>query len=110
VANQRVEIATMRTPDGHSRLEPARFVAPPVISDRSAPVNALRYLRVMFAVSPAAPHDEHVGLDLVLDRGLSAVGDTRASTRTARTCWGSSRRNGRGHRIDDIPVAQPGPS
>jgi len=41
----------MRTPDGHSRLEISRFLAPPVVADhRSAPVNALGYLRVMFAV------------------------------------------------------------
>src|SRR3954464_9773959 len=47
----RVEIAMMRTPDGHSRLEISRFLAPPVVADhRSAPVNALGYLRVMFAV------------------------------------------------------------
>src|SRR5439155_8912446 len=47
----RVEIALMRTPDGHSRLEMSRFLAPPVVGDhRSAPVNALGYLRVMFAV------------------------------------------------------------
>ena len=49
--NQRVEIAMMRTPDGHSRLELSRFFAPPVIADhRRAPVNALGYLRVMFTV------------------------------------------------------------
>ena len=47
----RVEIAMMRTPDGHSRLELSRFAAPPVVADhRAAPVNALGYLRVMFAV------------------------------------------------------------
>ena len=41
----------MRTPDGHSRLELSRFLAPPVVADhRNAPVNALGYLRVMFAV------------------------------------------------------------
>jgi predicted enzyme related to lactoylglutathione lyase len=41
----------MRTPDGHGRLELSRFLAPPVIADhRNAPVNALGYLRVMFAV------------------------------------------------------------
>jgi len=51
LGDQRVEIAMMRTPDGHSRLELSRFVAPPVIADhRNAPVNALGYLRVMFAV------------------------------------------------------------
>src|SRR3954453_17515959 len=45
----RVEIAMMRTPDGHSRLEMLRFLAPPGCPHRrSAPVNALGYLRVMF--------------------------------------------------------------
>jgi catechol 2,3-dioxygenase-like lactoylglutathione lyase family enzyme len=49
--DQRVEIAMMRTPDGHSRLELSRFLAPEVVADhRQAPVNALGYLRVMFAV------------------------------------------------------------
>src|SRR6187399_1305966 len=51
LGDQRVEMAMMRTPDGHSRLELSRFLAPPVIADhRKAPVNALGYLRVMFAV------------------------------------------------------------
>jgi catechol 2,3-dioxygenase-like lactoylglutathione lyase family enzyme len=49
--DQRVEIAMMVTPDGRSRLELSRFLAPPVVADhRNAPVNALGYLRVMFAV------------------------------------------------------------
>ena len=49
--NMRVEIAMMKTPDGHSRLELSRFLAPKVIADhRNAPVNALGYLRVMFTV------------------------------------------------------------
>jgi catechol 2,3-dioxygenase-like lactoylglutathione lyase family enzyme len=49
--NMSVEIAMMVTPDGHSRLELSRYLAPPVVDDhRSAPVNALGYLRVMFAV------------------------------------------------------------
>jgi len=48
---QRVEIAMMLTPDGHSRLELSRFDAPAIASDhRTAPVNSLGYLRVMFAV------------------------------------------------------------
>jgi catechol 2,3-dioxygenase-like lactoylglutathione lyase family enzyme len=47
----RVETAMMRTPDGHSRLEISRFLTPPAVADhRNAPVNALGYLRVMFAV------------------------------------------------------------
>jgi catechol 2,3-dioxygenase-like lactoylglutathione lyase family enzyme len=48
---QRVEIAMMVTPDGHSRLELSRFLTPPIVADhRNAPVNALGYLRVMFTV------------------------------------------------------------
>jgi catechol 2,3-dioxygenase-like lactoylglutathione lyase family enzyme len=51
LGHQRVEIAMMRMPDGHGRLELSRFIEPPVIEDhRTAPVNALGYLRVMFAV------------------------------------------------------------
>ena len=51
LGDQRVEIAMMRTPDGHGRLELSRFLAPRVVADhRNAPVNALGYLRVMFAV------------------------------------------------------------
>src|SRR3954469_25829382 len=51
LGDQRVEIAMMRTPDGHGRLELSRFLSPPVVADhRSAPVNALGYLRVIFAV------------------------------------------------------------
>ena len=51
VRGQRVEIAMMRTPDGHSRLELSRFIAPAIDSDhRTAPVNSLGYLRVMFTV------------------------------------------------------------
>jgi catechol 2,3-dioxygenase-like lactoylglutathione lyase family enzyme len=51
LGDQRVEMAMMRTPDGHSRLELSRFLTPPVVADhRNAPVNALGYLRVMFAV------------------------------------------------------------
>src|SRR6218665_3020176 len=51
LGNQQVEIAMMVTPDGHSRLELSRFITPAVVADhRIAPVNALGYLRVMFAV------------------------------------------------------------
>ncbi|MEA2371596.1 MAG: hypothetical protein QOH12_1990 [Solirubrobacteraceae bacterium] len=51
LGDQRVEIAMMRTPDGHSRLELSRFLKPPVVADhRNAPVNALGYLRVMFTL------------------------------------------------------------
>lgn len=51
LGSQHVEVAMMVTPDGHSRLELSRFLTPPVVADhRTAPVNALGYLRVMFAV------------------------------------------------------------
>ncbi|MBB4665097.1 VOC family protein [Conexibacter arvalis] len=51
LGDQRVEIAMMRTPDGHGRLELSRFLAPRIVADhRNAPVNSLGYLRVMFAV------------------------------------------------------------
>jgi catechol 2,3-dioxygenase-like lactoylglutathione lyase family enzyme len=51
LGDQRAEIAMMRTPDGHGRLELSRFLEPSVVADhRNAPVNALGYLRVMFAV------------------------------------------------------------
>jgi catechol 2,3-dioxygenase-like lactoylglutathione lyase family enzyme len=51
LGDQRVEIAMMRTPDGHGRLELSRFLEPEIVADhRTAPVNALGYLRVMFAV------------------------------------------------------------
>ncbi|HEY4201507.1 MAG TPA: VOC family protein [Devosiaceae bacterium] len=51
LGDQQVEIAMMRTPDGHNRLELSRFLAPAVVADhRTAPVNALGYLRAMFTV------------------------------------------------------------
>ncbi len=51
LGDQRVEVAMMRTPDGHGALELSRFIDPPVLADhRNAPVNVLGYLRIMFAV------------------------------------------------------------
>src|SRR3954454_5713703 len=69
LGDQRVEIAMMRTPDGHGRLELSRFVAPPVVADdRDAPVNALGYLRVMFGVD-----DIDDTLDRLAKRGARLV-------------------------------------
>mgnify|MGYP002718348887 FL=1 len=69
LGDQRVEIAMMRTPDGHGRLELSRFVEPAVIADhRRAPVNALGYLRVMFAVD-----DLDATLDRLQDKGVEMV-------------------------------------
>ena len=71
LGDQRVEIAMMRTPDGHSRLELSRFLTPAVIADhRSAPVNALGYLRVMFAVD-----DVDETLARLRDHGAELVSD-----------------------------------
>ena len=68
---QHVEIAMMVTPDGHSRLELSRFLTPSVIADhRNAPVNALGYLRVMFAVD-----DVDETLARLRDRGAQLVSD-----------------------------------
>lgn len=79
----RVEVAMMRTPDGHSRLELSRFLAPPVVSDhRSAPVNALGYLRVMFAVE-----DIDDTLVRLRKRGAKLVGDVVQYEDIYRLCY-----------------------
>ena len=71
LGDQRVEIAMMRTPDGHSRLELSRFLTPPAVADhRNAPVNALGYLRVMFAVD-----DIDETLERLRKRGAQLVGE-----------------------------------
>jgi catechol 2,3-dioxygenase-like lactoylglutathione lyase family enzyme len=81
--NQRVEIAMMRTPDGHSRLELSRFIAPPVVSDhREAPVNAPGYLRVMFAVD-----DLRATLDRLGKRGARLVGEVVQYQDTYLLCY-----------------------
>ena len=81
--HQRVEIAMMRTPDGHSRIELSRFLAPPVASDhRSAPVNALGYLRVMFTVV-----DLDDTLARLVKRGAQLVGEVVQYQETYRLCY-----------------------
>ena len=80
---QRVEIAMMRTPDGHGRLELSRFLAPPVIADhRRAPVNALGYLRVMFAVE-----DIDDTLARLRARGAELVGKVVRYEEAYRLCY-----------------------
>ena len=79
----RVEIAMMRTPDGHSRLELSRFLAPPVVADhRNAPVNALGYLRVMFAVE-----DIDDTLARIEKRGAQLVGEVVQYKDAYRLCY-----------------------
>src|SRR4249919_775854 len=83
LGHQRVEIAMMRTPDGHGRLELSRFLEPPVVADhRNAPVNALGYLRVMFSVED---------IDETLDRlgklGAKLVGEVVQYEHMYRLCY-----------------------
>jgi catechol 2,3-dioxygenase-like lactoylglutathione lyase family enzyme len=83
LGNQRVEIAMMVTPDGHSRLELSRFLAPPVIADhRNAPVNALGYLRVMFAVD-----DLDDTLARLRNHGAELVGEVVQYEDSVRLCY-----------------------
>ena len=83
LGSQCVEIAMMVTPDGHSRLELSRFLTPPVVADhRNAPVNALGYLRVMFAVS-----DIDEVLDRLQKRGAQLVGDVVQYENSYRLCY-----------------------
>ncbi|MEO6632675.1 MAG: VOC family protein [Mucilaginibacter sp.] len=83
LGSQRVEIAMMVTPDGHSRLEISRFVTPPVISDhRTAPVNALGYLRVMFTVEDI---DELVSR--LCKHGAQVVGEVVQYENSYRLCY-----------------------
>ena len=80
---QRVEIAMMVTPDGHSRLEISRFLTPPVVSDhRTAPVNALGYLRVMFTVKDI---DEMVSR--LTTYGAQLVGEVVQYEDSYRLCY-----------------------
>ena len=81
--DMRVEIAMMRTPDGHSRLELSRFHAPPVVADhRRAPVNALGYLRVMFTVD-----DIDDTIARLAKRGAELVGTVVQYQDSYRLCY-----------------------
>jgi catechol 2,3-dioxygenase-like lactoylglutathione lyase family enzyme len=83
LGDQHVEVAMMRTPDGHSRLELSRFIKPPVVEDhRSAPVNALGYLRVMFAVE-----DLDETLEKISKRGAQLVGEVVDYKDVYRLCY-----------------------
>lgn len=80
---QRVEIAMMVTPDGHSRLELSRFLVPEVIEDhRRAPVNALGYLQVMFAVD-----DLDEVLERLYKRGATLVDEVVRYQDSYRLCY-----------------------
>jgi catechol 2,3-dioxygenase-like lactoylglutathione lyase family enzyme len=83
LGDQRVEIAMMRTPDGHSRLELSQFLTPPPVADhRNAPVNALGYLRVMFAVE-----DIDDTLARLCSHGAELVGELVQYEDVYRLCY-----------------------
>lgn len=83
LGDQRVEIAMMCTPDGHSRLELSRFITPPVVADhRNVPVNALGYLRVMFTVD-----DIDDTLERLRKRGAQLVGEVVQYKDAYRLCY-----------------------
>lgn len=83
LGDQRVEIAKMVTADGHSRLELSRFITPAVVADhRTAPVNALGYLRAMFTVSDI---DELV--ERLIKQGAQLVGEIVQYENTYRLCY-----------------------
>ena len=84
LGDQRVEIAMMRTPDGHGRLELSRFLEPAVVADhRNAPVNALGYLRVMFTVDDL---DDTLGR--LADHGMQLVSNEVVEFENAyRLCY-----------------------
>lgn len=83
LGDQSVEIAMMVTPDGNSRLELSRFIRPAVIEDhRNAPVNALGYLRVMFAVA-----DLDDTLERLYKRGAQLVEEVVRYQDVYRLCY-----------------------
>ena len=83
LGDQHVEIAMMRTPDGHSRLELSRFLRPAVVADhRNAPVNALGYLRAMFEVD-----DIDETLARLRARGAQLVGEVVQYKEVYRLCY-----------------------
>ncbi|MGO4441673.1 VOC family protein, partial [Rhizobium sp. RAF56] len=83
LGDQHVEIAMMRTPDGHSRLELSRFLKPEIISDhRNAPVNALGYLRAMFTVD-----DVDGTVERLRTHGAQLVGDVVRYQDAYKLCY-----------------------
>lgn len=83
LGDQKVEVAMMVTPDNHSRIEFSRFIAPAIVADhRTAPVNALGYLRAMFTVS-----DIDETLDRLQKHGATLVGEVVQYENAYRLCY-----------------------
>jgi catechol 2,3-dioxygenase-like lactoylglutathione lyase family enzyme len=79
----RSDIAMMRTPDGHSRLELSKFHTPPAIAgEANAPVNRLGMGRIMFAVD-----DIDDTLSRLQAKGASLVGDVTQYEDRYRLCY-----------------------
>ncbi|HEY7482305.1 MAG TPA: VOC family protein [Gemmatimonadales bacterium] len=82
--NVRCEIATLRTPDGHGRLELDKFHTPAAVGaePKNAPVNTLGIRRIMFAVDD---------IDDVLARlrahGAELIGEVVQYEDTYRLCY-----------------------
>jgi catechol 2,3-dioxygenase-like lactoylglutathione lyase family enzyme len=80
----RCDIAMMRTPDGHGRVELAQFHTPPAVrtEPENAPANALGIRRIMFAVDD---------VDDVVDRlrrhGGELVGEITQYGDSYRLCF-----------------------
>ncbi|GAB3432999.1 VOC family protein [Niabella aquatica] len=83
LGSQCVEMAMMVTPDGHSRIELSRFLNPPTVTDhRTAPVNALGYLRIMFAVE-----DIEEMITRLCRHGAQLVGEVVRYENTYKLCY-----------------------
>jgi catechol 2,3-dioxygenase-like lactoylglutathione lyase family enzyme len=79
----RSDIAMMRTPDGHGRLELAKFHTPPATpAEPNAPVNRLGMGRIMFAVS-----DIEDVLARLQAQGAELVGDVVQYENSYRLCY-----------------------
>ena len=80
----RADIAMMRTPDGHSRVELSKFHSPPAVrhEPQDAPSNALGMRRIMFAVDDI---DDVVAR--LLNQGGELVGEIAQYEDMYRLCF-----------------------
>ena len=84
LSDVRADIAMMRTPDGHSRLELTKFHTPPAVraEPESAPANTLGIRRIMFAVDDV---DDVVAR--LRSHGAELVGEIAQYEDAYRTCF-----------------------
>jgi catechol 2,3-dioxygenase-like lactoylglutathione lyase family enzyme len=81
----RADIAMMRTPDGHGRVELSRFHTPPAIRSEpeSAPANTLGIRRIMFTVDDV----DEVVARLRRSHGAELVGEIAQYEDSYRLCF-----------------------